>query len=269
MEINKTDNDTNPFRYCGEYYDSETDSIYLRARYYKPTVGRFITEDPINDKLNWYSYCENNPIALIDPSGEGAINNNLSKEWEGCKNALTWVWNEANATQKKIQRKFWRKGAELILSKGKGYSTSAWLLEHSLQDNPSNVERGEYSRIANLINTDNAYLRALDNAIANSKDNKLENYKISVAFENGDLYYSIHKSDIYLTGYKREDGKWIVHAILEDDYDFTEIQSFMTDSGDWSWDVGLGTVANDVAVVSQQTGAIQPYHITVSFWTTR
>lgn len=37
--------DTNPFRYCGEYFDKETGTIYLRARYYDPGIGRFITED--------------------------------------------------------------------------------------------------------------------------------------------------------------------------------------------------------------------------------
>ncbi len=44
--------DTNPFRYSGEYYDDESDLIYLRNRYYDPSVGRFITEDPIRDGLN-------------------------------------------------------------------------------------------------------------------------------------------------------------------------------------------------------------------------
>ena len=69
VETNKTDNDTNPFRYCGEYYDSETDSIYLRARYYKSTTGRFVSEDPIFSGINWYNYCRSNPIMFIDPSG--------------------------------------------------------------------------------------------------------------------------------------------------------------------------------------------------------
>ena len=30
---------------CGEYYDKETEEIYLRARYYQPKVGRFLTRD--------------------------------------------------------------------------------------------------------------------------------------------------------------------------------------------------------------------------------
>ena len=61
--------DVNPFRYCGEYYDKETDSIYLRARYYNPALGRFTTEDPAKDGLNWYVYCDNNPVMFIDPLG--------------------------------------------------------------------------------------------------------------------------------------------------------------------------------------------------------
>ena len=59
----------NPFRYCGEYYDDETDLIYLRNRYYDNQTGRFITEDPIKDGLNWYSYCGNNPVMFVDPWG--------------------------------------------------------------------------------------------------------------------------------------------------------------------------------------------------------
>ena len=59
-----------PFRYCGEYYDKETDSIYLRARYYNPALGRFTTEDPAKDGLNWYVYCGNNLVIFVDPTGE-------------------------------------------------------------------------------------------------------------------------------------------------------------------------------------------------------
>ena len=68
-------NDTNLFRYCGEYFDKETGTIYLRARYYDPGIGRFITEDSYRGKnsdplsLNLYTYCGNNPIMYFDPSG--------------------------------------------------------------------------------------------------------------------------------------------------------------------------------------------------------
>ena len=59
----------NPFRYCGEYTDDETGLIYLRNRYYDPAIGRFITEDPAKDGLNWYAYTNNNPLKYADPTG--------------------------------------------------------------------------------------------------------------------------------------------------------------------------------------------------------
>lgn len=61
--------DTNPFRYAGEYYDSETGSIYLRNRYYNAATGRFTSEDPAEDGTNWYIYAGNNPVMFFDPSG--------------------------------------------------------------------------------------------------------------------------------------------------------------------------------------------------------
>ncbi len=69
VETNPDLADKNPFRYAGEYYDQETKSIYLRARYYSPGLGRFGSEDPIRDGENWYLYCGNDPVNFTDPSG--------------------------------------------------------------------------------------------------------------------------------------------------------------------------------------------------------
>ncbi|RPF43405.1 RHS repeat-associated protein [Hydrogenoanaerobacterium saccharovorans] len=73
----KTDTpaDANPFRYCGEYFDAETGTIYLRARYYDPAIGRMISQDTFAGNpsdplsLNLYTYCNNNPVSYHDPSG--------------------------------------------------------------------------------------------------------------------------------------------------------------------------------------------------------
>lgn len=66
----------NPFRYRGYFYDTETGLYYLQTRYYDPEVGRFITIDGIEyldpetiNGLNLYTYCGNNPVMNVDPSG--------------------------------------------------------------------------------------------------------------------------------------------------------------------------------------------------------
>ncbi|MEW9700826.1 RHS repeat-associated core domain-containing protein [Paenibacillus sp. SI8] len=64
-----------PFRYSGEYYDNTTGLQYLRARWYDPSVGRFINEDTYEGQidnplsLNLYTYVSNNPLTHVDPSG--------------------------------------------------------------------------------------------------------------------------------------------------------------------------------------------------------
>jgi len=66
--------DYNPFRYCGEYFDYETGYIYLRARYYDSTNGRFVSEDPIRSGNHWYAYCGGNPVKFVDPMGLAFVN---------------------------------------------------------------------------------------------------------------------------------------------------------------------------------------------------
>jgi RHS repeat-associated protein len=66
----------NDFLFAGEQMDKETGLIYLRARYYDPSIGMFITRDPftgfasIPPSLNSYTYAYNNPVRFADPSGK-------------------------------------------------------------------------------------------------------------------------------------------------------------------------------------------------------
>jgi len=62
--------DSNPFRYVGKYGVMYEDSTlqFMRARYYDPTIGRFLSEDPIWS-TNLYPYADNNPIINVDYLG--------------------------------------------------------------------------------------------------------------------------------------------------------------------------------------------------------
>ncbi len=62
----------NPFQYSMEYLDVESGLIYLRARYYNPSIKRFMTRDTA-PLLNRYAYANGNPIMFTDPSGHFAI----------------------------------------------------------------------------------------------------------------------------------------------------------------------------------------------------
>ncbi len=65
----------NPFRYGGEYSDASSGHLYLRARWYSPGVGRFLSVDPEAGRpfepatLHRYTYAENDPVSKADPSG--------------------------------------------------------------------------------------------------------------------------------------------------------------------------------------------------------
>lgn len=69
--------EVNPLRYRGYYYDAELEMYYLQSRYYDPMVGRFINADEsvclgasgTVFGYNSFSYCENNPINMVDYSG--------------------------------------------------------------------------------------------------------------------------------------------------------------------------------------------------------
>ncbi len=93
----------NPMQFTGEYSDESTGLLYLRARYYDPGIGRFISPDSytgeLNDPLsqNLYVYCGNNPVAYVDPSGHIKICQ-WDDYWEGTKDSFKQAWNDILAT---------------------------------------------------------------------------------------------------------------------------------------------------------------------------
>jgi len=71
--------------YRGEQYDPDLGLYYLRARYYNPATGRFLSRDPNDPELidedgnptdpryfHKYLYANGDPVRMIDPTGRGA-----------------------------------------------------------------------------------------------------------------------------------------------------------------------------------------------------
>ncbi|HEU0014572.1 MAG TPA: RHS repeat-associated core domain-containing protein, partial [Longimicrobium sp.] len=67
----KLETASNPFRFAGRHYDGHGRLYQMRARWYDPELGRFISEDPIRlgGGINPYVYAGNNPLSNTDPSG--------------------------------------------------------------------------------------------------------------------------------------------------------------------------------------------------------
>ena len=85
-----------PFTFSGEFGVMQEPSglYYMRARYYDPETGRFISEDPIGfagGDVNLFAYAGNNPVNRIDPFGlELRIYSSDAFGKKGINHAFAW-----------------------------------------------------------------------------------------------------------------------------------------------------------------------------------
>ena len=79
--LSSTGSSPNVYLYAGEQLDPNVGFYYLRARYYNPVQGRFITTDPEEGNifdpvsLHRYLYANANPVNNRDPSGRETFAN--------------------------------------------------------------------------------------------------------------------------------------------------------------------------------------------------
>jgi len=83
IESQTDPNFTQPYTFTGREFDSETGNHFYRARYYDPSTGRFLQQDPIGlaGGINLFIYVDNDPLNLVDPYGLFS--------WEVIKSSIT------------------------------------------------------------------------------------------------------------------------------------------------------------------------------------
>src|SRR5439155_1190877 len=67
------------YRFTGAELDTTSNLYHMGARFYDPSIGRWLSEDPVQDRyyepisLNYYAYVMNSPLALLDPDGSAGV----------------------------------------------------------------------------------------------------------------------------------------------------------------------------------------------------
>jgi RHS repeat-associated protein len=95
----------NPFRFSTQYYDQETGLIMYPRRPYSPTLGCFITRDPIAELggANLYVFCLNNPISLFDLFGLTTVSEVLESFFSSSTEEKQWTMPEDDEYTKKMK----------------------------------------------------------------------------------------------------------------------------------------------------------------------
>lgn len=151
-----TNNETvkNSFKYAGEIYDEETGLYYLRARYYDPSIGRFINEDTYEGEvknplsLNLYTYVHNNPLIYSDPTGNWCTSSDGKYSHPGGCDGGTNYFN----TKSNVNGSTWTPDADHVgekeVKKGKMIGQPLYAEDLDMSDEPFNTMKEVKKNIA-------------------------------------------------------------------------------------------------------------------------
>jgi RHS repeat-associated protein len=83
----------NPFQYTAREFDSETGLYCYRARYYEPSTGRFLSEDPLRFWVapSFYPYAYNQPTLFVDPHGTKPQPAQPGDSWTNHIPGVLWI----------------------------------------------------------------------------------------------------------------------------------------------------------------------------------
>lgn len=91
----------NPFRFSTKFMDEESDLVYYGLRYYSPSLGKWLSRDPIEEMggLNLYACVQNDPANEVDPYGldAGAYIQDLKDNGFKAATHRLWVFSVLQA----------------------------------------------------------------------------------------------------------------------------------------------------------------------------
>ena len=192
--------------------------------------------------------------------GSGALPSDpLRKICENIKSGWWLFWDTV-----------WKLGAEYFL-RPQGYNVAALLLEHSLEGLPSNLYFYQTHWVTQKIIKSKGFqveFTKLKQRLQQDPDLYATNGSMdTINFQetgDTDLYYGIGKcKPKYIC--TRYPSSVRIDFTIDDTYNFDEIRTIIKDNGQWVTNFGLGSMANDLGLLSQTTKVISVYRIFVSF----
>ncbi|MBI5196253.1 MAG: transglutaminase [Nitrospirae bacterium] len=173
--VNQVEAVQQPFKFVGQHgvMTEPNGFYYMRARYYDPEVGRFISEDPIGFEggINLYAYVLNNPVLLIDPLGLAVgdwwdLPANYGRAYEIHDQEMERFAGHHNDTGDAMRHAEWsRRTAEetnsfTAWSAGLGHEIDNWINDdqpwrEGLMDLHNNSEGRNAARESRLVNPNN------------------------------------------------------------------------------------------------------------------
>jgi len=147
---------TSAYGFTDKELDAASGLYFYGSRYYDPTIGRFISVDPLYleqpekaladpQALNLYAYAHNNPVRNIDPDGEDAVvvygigddeagnrktANNLARDLRREHLRVT-VYSAAELNKEKVQQKLANKPVSTAIFVGHGSTDALWLSSYT------------------------------------------------------------------------------------------------------------------------------------------
>ena len=241
------------FGYSTKYKDEATGLLLYERRCYSPTLGRWMTRDPIGERggLNLYAFCENDPVDNYDYLG--LSNSDLLLDLEPHD-----------------PKRFWQVFSELYFRIMKEWTFSATLLEESLSGTPRTTplvfKEGPFAAKIRASDEYKRDVRRLVRSLPAGMNRVHESS--SVEFLSGDLYAAAKNATISYDGYVCRPiagaDRVALDVTVSDTYDFSW-WSFSQTKKDKFLDALPIVIGNNMAYMDQCLSVIIPFEWEVRF----
>lgn len=171
-----------------------------------------------------------------------------------------------------IQLLIWKAG--ILALKATGNDCSAKLLQHSLQQFPTEIVIANEDSIITKIKDDNKFkekIKAIVEKYGTQKNFDTNNYNTKedkkykvLNYTDTDLVYALNNTNIQVKETKFDD-KWELSVIITDIYDFTDYKELHEFINTKTIKGVISLTANNMAMISTSCGLINQYNITIKF----